>query len=101
MDLMVKLYNGNFAVAIHTGTYCRDSFTEEPFLSIWHQVERIGGELLIHTHEEIAAKGTLNSNEQHMKKVIYRQFDRLKSANLRSGISRRTLWICSFSDFIS
>lgn len=82
LDLMVKLYNGNFAVAIHTGTYCRDSFTEEPFLSIWHQVERIGGELLIHTHEEIAAKGTLNSNEQHMKKVIYRQFDRLKSANL-------------------
>lgn len=24
LDLMVKLYNGNFAVAIHTGTYCRE-----------------------------------------------------------------------------
>jgi len=82
IDLMRDLYDGKLVFAVYTGTYCRDKFSEEPFLSTWRRSIAQGGEIVLHTHEEIAGVGTRNGEKEHMTEVIRRQFDKLKSGGV-------------------
>jgi len=82
IDLMGELFGGKFVFAVYTGTYCRDKFNEEPFLTTWRRAVTQGGEIVLHTHEEIAAVGTRNGEKEHMTEVIRRQFANLKTGGI-------------------
>ena len=91
LALMKEFYGGKCAIAVHTGTYCRNGFHTEEFMKIWKSFEVGGGEILLHTHEEIAAVGTRNSDEDHMTHVITAQHAALKKnginpAGYRGGL---------------
>jgi hypothetical protein len=69
LDFMTQVTGGRYVYAVHTGTYCRTAFYEEPFLSIWREGAARGAEFVVHPHEEIAGKGTLYGDRSHMKRV--------------------------------
>lgn len=66
----INLTGGKAAYSVHSGTYCRTGFYKEPFLSSYRKAIAAGAEVSVHTHEEIAGKGTRNAEEDHMKGVI-------------------------------
>jgi len=82
IDLMKELYDGKFAYSVYTGTYCRDGFTQETFIKTWKRAIAQGGEILIHTHEEIARVGTRNGEKDHMYEVIRRQYNNFINADI-------------------
>jgi len=82
MRLVHDLYGGKSAIAVHTGTYCRSGFHSDIFLQIWNEWEKNGGEIILHTHEEIAAQGTRNSDEEHMTRIVSEQLACFKKAGL-------------------
>jgi peptidoglycan/xylan/chitin deacetylase (PgdA/CDA1 family) len=82
ITLVKELFDGRCAIAVHTGTYCREGFHSDEFLQIWRKSEENGGEILLHTHEEIAARGTRNSDKEHMTRIIMEQYGTLKRAGL-------------------
>ena len=101
LDLVSELYDGQCGVAVHTGTYCRDGFHSPEFMRIWKTCETRGGEILLHTHEEIASVGTHNSDEDHMIRVINSQCETLKRANIspvgyRGGLYGYAPFLTSF-----
>ena len=70
VDEFRALSDGKVVYAVHSGTYCRRAFYEEPFLSEYRRAIAAGGEVCLHTHEEIAGKGTRNSESDHVLQVI-------------------------------
>lgn len=99
VTLYKKLLDGKLNFTVYTGTYCRDAFTEEPFNSIWRRCIDNGGEILVHTHEEIARVGTRNNEEPHMRKVITRQFQRMKAAGITPAGFRGGLY--GYANFLT
>lgn len=83
IDEFRNLSDGKVVYAVHSGTYCRKAFYEEPFLSHYKRAIASGGEICLHTHEEIAGKGTRNSEADHVTRMI---LDR-KADLERAGIS--------------
>ncbi|NPV70820.1 MAG: hypothetical protein HPY55_09280 [Firmicutes bacterium] len=82
-ELMKKLVGGRFTFAAHTGTYCRDAFLKEPFLGLWRNALTAGAEVLVHTHEEIAGKGTLYGDKDHMEQVVECAYRTLSDQGVR------------------
>jgi len=99
VDLYKKLLGGKLAFTVYTGTFCRDAFTEDPFLDIWKRCIANGGEIMVHTHEEIAGVGTRNNEEPHMREVITRQFQRFKEAGINPAGFRGGLY--GYANFLT
>ena len=99
VDLHKSLYDGRIAIAVYTGTYCRDEWTNEKFLPIWKRAIDNGGDILIHTHEEIARTGTRNSEKEHMYEVIRRQYKRLTEAGIKPAGFRGGLF--GYANFLT
>ncbi|MBE6990360.1 MAG: hypothetical protein E7426_06415 [Ruminococcaceae bacterium] len=99
VDLYKKLLGGKLNFTVYTGTYCRDDFTAEPFNTIWRRCVDNGGEILVHTHEEIARVGTRNNEEPHMREVIRRQYDRMKAAGIQPAGFRGGLY--GYANFLT
>jgi hypothetical protein len=70
VDEFRTLVDGKCVFAVHSGTYCRKAFYEEPFLEFYRRAVKNGGEICVHTHEEIAGKGTRNHDQDHVTRVI-------------------------------
>ncbi|RKX77689.1 MAG: hypothetical protein DRP87_08405 [Spirochaetes bacterium] len=97
VELLKELHEGKSALTIFSGTYCRNEFMRPPFTEIWNRIEKQGGEILLHTHEETAGNGTHHGEESHMKSVIRYQFDFLKEIGLHPVGYRGGLYAyCSF-----
>lgn len=99
VDFYGRILDGHIAIAVYTGTYGRDTFTEEPFLSTWRKTIANGGEILIHTHEEIARVGTRNSEPGHMEEVIRRQYSRMTEAGIQPAGFRGGLY--GYANFLT
>lgn len=70
VEEMKDFLEGKFVFSVHTGTYCRKAFYEEPFLGFYRKAVAGGAEICVHTHEERAGNGTLNQDRNHMRRVI-------------------------------
>lgn len=86
VEEMRHTVGGKVVFTVHSGTYCRKAFYEEPFLSYYRRAVGYGMEIAIHTHEEIAGKGTRNAEQGHMKGVILER----KAELLKAGITPTT-----------
>lgn len=80
---MIDRVDGNFVFNVHSGTYCRTGFYEEPFLSSYRKAVDHGAELAVHTHEEIAGIGTRNLDQEHVTTVILERKGDLVRAGLK------------------
>lgn len=78
-----NLSGGKVVYAVHSGTYCRRAFYEEPFLSYYRKAMTGGAEICLHTHEEIAGQGTRNAEQDHLKRIILDREADLKAAGIR------------------
>jgi len=76
-----EIVNGKCVLCVHTGTYCRTGFYEEPFLTLWRKAIELGGEIAVHTHEEIAGVG-VRHGEQHLHEVINMAADLLRAGGI-------------------
>jgi len=72
---------GKCVITPFSGIYCRSAFHEEPFISLWNQAVEQGGEIAIHTHEEIVEKGVIK-DRIHYSNVIIQLLERLKNAGI-------------------
>lgn len=61
---------GQYVLALHTGTCNRDAFYREPFLDSCRRARAQGAELAIHPHEEIRAEGTGHLTPDYMREMI-------------------------------
>jgi hypothetical protein len=68
---------GQYVLAVHTGTYNRDAFYQEPFLAHYRSAVAQGAGIAIHPHEEIRAKGTGHITEPYMRQMIRARKDQL------------------------
>lgn len=85
---MIDVVDSKFVFNVHSGTYCRTGFYEEPFLSSYHRAVDHGAELAVHTHEEIAGQGTRNEDEGHVTNVILERKGDLSRAGLTATCFR-------------
>ncbi|WP_332816053.1 hypothetical protein [Ramlibacter sp.] len=81
-EFMHETTGGRFVYALHTGTYCRTGFYDEPFMSVWQAAARKGAEFVVHPHEEIAGKGTRYGDIVHMRQVTTDAIARLREAGI-------------------
>jgi hypothetical protein len=84
IDEFRNLSDGKVVYSVHSGTYCRRAFYEEPFLSHYRRAIVAGGEICLHTHEEIAGKGTRNAEQDHMKRMILDRNADLNAAGIEA-----------------
>jgi hypothetical protein len=61
---------GQYALAVHTGTYNRNAFYQEPFLEQYRRAAAQGAGIAIHPHEEIRAKGTGHISADYMRAKV-------------------------------
>lgn len=83
IEMMGEVAGGKFVIGVHSGVYCRESLFREPFMSIWRHLVQRGGELALHPHEEIIAKGSLFQESMHMEVVINSSYVALKREGLQ------------------
>jgi hypothetical protein len=81
-DFMHQATGGRFVYALHTGTYCRTGFYDEPFMSVWRAAAAKGAEFVVHPHEEIAGQGTRYGDIAHMRQVTTDAIKRLRAAGI-------------------
>lgn len=79
-EFMQQATDGRFVYALHTGTYCRTGFYDEPFMAVWRRAAGKGAEFVVHPHEEIAGKGTRYGDISHMRQVTSDAIGRLRAA---------------------
>lgn len=82
-EFMHEATGGHFVYALHTGTYCRTGFYDEPFMSVWKAAASRGAEIVVHPHEEIAGKGTLYGDPAHMRRITADAIARLRAAGIQ------------------
>lgn len=82
-DFMHEATGGKFVYALHTGTYCRSGFYDEPFMSVWKAAASRGAEFVVHPHEEIAGKGPLYNDAVHMRQITVDAIARLRAAGIK------------------
>lgn len=80
--MLKDLTDGKAVLTIHSGTYCRTGFYEEPFLSLYRRAVAQGAELAVHPHEEVAGVGGRLKEQEHVKGVIRER----KADLIRAGL---------------
>lgn len=98
IPFMREQVNGKFNLVPHSSTYCRDLTYREPFLSLYRTVVGNGGEIGVHTHEELVGTAPLVHLKRHMEAIILQKRDELVAAGIQPTAFRMGMW--AFDDCI-
>ncbi len=82
LDVMGRSVGGRFVFGVHTGVYCRELFFRDAALVRYHRLVAGQGELALHPHEEVVARGPLVTAEHHMRKIVVDKTHELRKAGL-------------------
>ena len=82
IELAEKNLNGYFIHFIHTSRRARDFFIQSPFLRLWKEIIKKGGDIGLHCHEDDPYKDYYYQDAAHMKDVISERVAAFQKAGL-------------------
>lgn len=74
--------NGRFIHFVHTSPKVRNFFYNEPFVALWKQIIKDGGDVGLHCHEDDPYKAYYVHDSARMKQVIRQQAEGLRKLGL-------------------
>ena len=82
IDLAAKVVKGKFIHFVHTSPLVRDFFLRPELISCWKKIEKQGGEVGVHCHEEDLYQNWYFDDIPRMEKVITYLTEGLKAGGL-------------------
>ena len=73
ISIAQKLLSGKFIHFVHTSPRARDFFLKRPFIGLWEKIEKNGGSIGIHSHEDDPRKAYYYNDVKRMG-ICIRQF---------------------------
>jgi len=82
IELAARVLNGRFIHFIHTSPRARDFFLEAPFLKMWEEIVKNGGDTGLHCHEDDPYRNYYYHDSSRMRKVISERAGAFRKAGL-------------------
>ncbi|MEA3494111.1 MAG: hypothetical protein U9R38_06995 [Candidatus Margulisiibacteriota bacterium] len=79
---LAKTIDNKFLHFVHSSDRARDFFLEPEFISIWKDVEKNGGSIGVHCHEDDPEKASFTEDEARMKREIGALTGKLRKSGL-------------------
>ena len=70
IQLASNILNGRFLHFVHTSPRARDFFLQPEYVSCWKEIEKRGGSVGIHCHEDDPRRAYFYDNQEKMEKAI-------------------------------
>ena len=83
IEMAQRNLEGKFIHFIHTSPRARDFFLKKPFITLWQEIIKGGGDIGIHCHEEDPYLEYYFQDGSRMEKVIKEQADKLRGQGLK------------------